>query len=264
MLIDFHTHAFPDNLANGAISGLAKTSGYIPSTDGTIKNTIEKFDQWGVDIGVVQNIAVSPKSEKKVNDFAISSNDLRRIVAFGSVHPNSPDGVNELHRLKENGIKGIKLHPEYQGFNIDDDVAYHIYSTCSKLGLIVLFHAGWDVAYPDSRRAYPERSARVLDKFPDMKVVLAHFGANRAADETVKYLVGSNAYFDISLVQDFLTPDECADICKRHGTDKILFGTDCPWGDALKTNDFLEKMPLTDDEKEQIRYKNALKLLDME
>ncbi len=260
MLIDFHTHAFPDRLAEGAISGLAKASGYIPETNGTISGTIEVFDKWGVDMGVVQNIAVSPKSERKVNDFAIESNG-GRIVAFGSVHPLSENAVSELHRLCENGIKGIKLHPEYQGFNIDDEVAYPIYKTASELGLIVMFHAGWDVAYPESRRAYPERSARVLEKFPDMKVVLAHFGANRAKDETNIFLVGKNVYFDISLVQDFLTPAECADICLRHGIDKILFGTDCPWGNAVKTEEFLRKMPLSNEDKDKIRYKNALRLL---
>jgi len=263
MLIDFHTHAFPDKLAPGAIDGLAKSSGYIPETDGTISGLIAKMDAWGVDMSVVANIAVTPRSEKKVNDFAIETNDLKRIAAFGSVHPASEQAISELHRLKEAGIKGIKLHPEYQNFDIDDKAAYPIYQTCQELGLIILFHAGWDVAYVDSRRAYPDKSLAVLRDFPELKIVLGHFGANRAIRETEALLCGSHAFFDISLTNEYLTPKEVADVIKKHGPKKILFGTDCPWGNAAKMAAFLAQMPLTDAEKEQIRWKNAAGLLGL-
>ena len=263
MRIDFHTHAFPDKLAPSAIDGLAKASGYRPETDGTVRGLIAKMDEWGVDLAVVANIAVTPRSEQKVNDFAIETNDMHRIAAFGSVHPASEHAIAELHRLKAAGIRGIKLHPEYQGFDIDDKAAYPIYEACNNLGLVVLFHAGWDVAYVSSRRAYPDKAISVIRDFPDLKIVLGHFGANRAIEETKALLVGTHAYFDLSLTNEYLTPDEVAAVIRAHGTDKILFGTDCPWGNPTVMEAFLTEMPLSDVEKEQIRYRNAAALLGL-
>jgi len=261
MLIDFHTHAFPDKLAHGAIDGLAKASGYVPETDGTIAGLLAKMDAWGVDLSVVANIAVTPRSEQKVNDFAIATNDMHRIAALGSVHPASAHAISEIHRLKEAGIRGIKLHPEYQEFDIDDKAAYPIYETCEQLGLFILFHAGWDVAYPESRRAYPDRAIRVIRDFPHLKLILAHFGANHAADEVFSTLVGTHAYFDISLVYELLTPETVETIIRAHGADKILFGTDCPWGNPAKVQAILAATTLTDVQKEQICWKNAASLL---
>ena len=262
MRIDFHTHVFPPKLAVGAIDKLAKESGYIPETNGTIEGLLAKMDIWGVDTAVTANIAVTPHSEKKVNDFAIATNDLQRIVAFGSVHPASEQAICELHRLKEAGIKGIKLHPEYQQFDIDDPIAYPIYETCQSLGLVTLFHAGFDVAYPDSRRAYPDRAANIIRDFPDLKIVLAHFGANHGAGEVRETLVGKNVYFDISLLyEQGLTPVEAETMIRTHGADKILMATDCPWGSIPKVEAFLAETDLTQDELFQIRYGNAKRLL---
>lgn len=264
MRIDFHTHVFPPKLAAGAIDHLAKASGYLPETDGTIEGLLAKMDAWGVDTAVTANIAVTPRSEKKVNDFAIATNDLKRIVAFGSVHPASENAISELYRLKAAGIRGIKLHPEYQEFDIDDPTAYPIYETCQSLGLVILFHAGFDVAYPNSRKSYPDRAANVIREFPALNIVLAHFGANRGTEEVHKTLIGQHVYFDCSLIyEQGLTPAEAENMIRAHGVDKILLATDCPWGSIPKAEAFLSEMNLTQSELTQIRYGNAKRLLDI-
>ena len=117
MIIDFHTHAFPEQIAHKAMETLSHASGGLkPQTDGTISSLKEEMKRDGVDISVVHSIATNPKQQKNVNDFAISVNKEPNLYAFGSVHPHSPDALEELERIKEAGIKGVKLHPDFQKF----------------------------------------------------------------------------------------------------------------------------------------------------
>ena len=113
MIIDFHTHCFPDKIAAKAIEILRKRSGITrPFHDGTVNGLLSLQKNDGVDYSVVLNIATNPSQQKNVNDFAISLKNVEGIIPFGSVHPDSPDALDELERLALNGIKGVKLHPD--------------------------------------------------------------------------------------------------------------------------------------------------------
>ena len=122
MIIDFHVHTFPDKIAPKAVGKLAVISGITPFTDGTVGDTIAKMDVIGIDVSVCLNIATRPGQERTINDTAarLFTESGGRLVGFGSVHPDSPDAVEELSRCKEIGLKGIKLHPDYEGFMVDD------------------------------------------------------------------------------------------------------------------------------------------------
>lgn len=177
MVIDFHTHAFPDKLALRALSSLAeKAGGLTYYTDGTIADTDEKMKQWGVDKRVMLSIATNAKQQHNVNSFAIENNN-DHIIAFGSVHPDAPDALDEIDRIKNAGLLGIKFHPEYQQFLIDDPKMFPLYDKCRALGLVMSFHAGRDLGFPDTLMAPPQRSRRVIDNFPGAKIVLAHMAA---------------------------------------------------------------------------------------
>ena len=146
MIIDFHTHCFPDKIASKAMEQLRMRSGIVrPFHDGSAAGLLELQRNDGVDYSVVLNIATNPKQQRNVNDFAISLKEVDGLVPFGSVHYDSPDALDELERLKENGIKGVKLHPDYQGFFVDDDKMLPIYEKIGKLGLITVFHSGYDI-----------------------------------------------------------------------------------------------------------------------
>jgi predicted TIM-barrel fold metal-dependent hydrolase len=121
-MIDFHTHIFPEHLADKAVNNIAMTSGNLfVYSAGTKDGLIKSMNEYNVDISVVVNIATNEHQMHKVNDFAISVNGyMGRLVSFGSVYPGSDSAVSEIYRLKENGIKGIKLHPEYQNFYADE------------------------------------------------------------------------------------------------------------------------------------------------
>ena len=145
MLIDFHTHAFPPKLAGRAVAQLSRSAGGLePQTDGTLESLKAVMDADGVDLSVVLTIATNPGQMHKVNDYAFEMDRDDRIVAFGSVHPDAPDALEELERIKAAGLKGVKLHPEYQGFYADEERMRPIYRKISQLGLITLFHAGED------------------------------------------------------------------------------------------------------------------------
>ena len=137
MLIDFHTHAFPQKIAQRAINTLSHASGGLqPQTDGTLASLKEQMRLDGVDISVVQSIATNPTQQSNVNSFAIEINQDDAIIAFGSVHPDAPDALDELERIKDAGIKGVKFHPDYQHFYVDDEKMISIYKKISSLGLI--------------------------------------------------------------------------------------------------------------------------------
>ena len=143
MLIDSHIHVFPDALAPKVIPKLAAISGYDNQTDGTLASTLEKMREWGVDKGVFFSIATKPSQQKSINDFCASiASDT--VIPFGSVHPDAPDWEPELERIAALGLKGIKLHPDYQDFDMDEPRVLPIFQKARDLGLCVAVHAGLD------------------------------------------------------------------------------------------------------------------------
>ena len=164
MLIDFHTHCFPDKIAPKAIEKLSFTSGGLtPYTDGTVSGLKDSMKKGGVDASVVLNIATNAHQQHSVNDFAASINDNKTIFSFGSVFPFSEDAFDELERIKELRLKGVKLHPDYQGFNVDDIRLKPLYKKISELGLITVFHAGFDYGFAPPYGATPDKMARALE-----------------------------------------------------------------------------------------------------
>ena len=148
MLIDFHTHAFPEVISKKAIDKLAYLSGGLaPQTVGTVSSLKQEMKKDGVDISVVLSIATNPNQQINVNNFAKKINDEKHIFAFGSVHPDAENVFEELERIKDMGLKGVKFHPEYQNFYVDDEKMKPIYKKISSLGLITVFHSGYDYGY---------------------------------------------------------------------------------------------------------------------
>ncbi|MCL2670312.1 MAG: amidohydrolase, partial [Syntrophaceae bacterium] len=140
-MIDFHVHAFPDSLAPRAMSALTDHGGADPCSDGTIADLERILERSGVDYGVLLSIATNGSQMRNVNDFAISQNGGGRVIAFGSVYPFAAGALEELDRIAGAGLKGIKLHPDYQDFFVDDERLFPLYEKVSELGLILVFHA---------------------------------------------------------------------------------------------------------------------------
>lgn len=264
MIIDFHVHAFPDALAAKALPLLSKCSGGVkPNYDATISGLESYLAKNNVDYAVVLNIATNPHQEKKVNDFAISLLEKKNIIPFGSVHPDSPNALSELERLAKAGIRGIKLHPDYQHFFVDDEKMFPIYKKIAELGFITVFHAGVDIGYPKPVHCTPERLLRVLDLIDDAPVVAAHFGGWLLWDSVLEDLCGTKVYLDTAFSSGKMPPDYAKELIKAHDADKVLLGSDMPWSDTLDEVRFVQSLDLSAEDEEKILSNNAKRLLNI-
>lgn len=263
MLIDFHTHAFPERIAARAVAGLSHGSGgMVPQTDGTLNCLKQQMDADGVDLSVVLSIATNPRQQTNVNNFAIESNAGPRFIAFGSVHPDAPDALEELEQLAAAGIKGVKFHPEYQCFYVDEERMKPIYKKISQLGLITVFHAGHDIGFAPPYHCMPQQLLGAL-KLLDVPVIAAHWGGYGAGLEVMDKLCGENLFFDTSMGYGCIPRPIAQAIIDKHGPDHILFGSDMPWHRPQWELRLLNSLDLSDSDREKILFRNAMKLLDL-
>lgn len=260
MIIDFHTHMFPDKIAKGTIDFLAGVCKMTPYTDGTYEGLKKETLASGVDISVALPIVTKPKQFQSINAFAANYQEAP-IVSFGSVHPESEDYKEQLHHIKNLGLKGIKLHPDYQEVYFNDIRYKRIVACASELDLIISVHAGMDPKCPDDIHCTPKMSAEVIKEVQPPKLVLAHMGGNQQWDEVEEYLVGKDVYFDTGVVLDKMSQDQFLRIVRTHGADKILFATDSPWSGQKEFIQILKEMPLDEEVREAIFCRNACRLL---
>ena len=275
MRIDFHTHAFPDRIAAGALEQLvSNTLAYrdiygpvSPHTDATTAGLLASSRQAGLDISLVLPIATSPKPSSTINDFAARVDQTPGLRSFGSVHPRNPQWEAELRRVKELGLRGIKLHPEYQGVFADDPEVMAVVQAAGELGLWVLFHAGADIGMPPPIHCTPQRVVRLRKAVPHAKIILAHLGGYRLWQDVLELLPEMDVYVDTS----FCIPNEreqhplFARLIRAVGVERVLFGTDSPWADQKEaveaTLAFLDDHGFSADERAAIMGGNGARLL---
>ncbi len=263
MLIDFHTHAFPERIAGMALDKLSFASGGLtPHTNGTLFDLKRLMSEQRVTKAVVLNIATNAEQQPRVNDFAASINDGESIFAFGSVFPHSPDALWELERIKSLGLKGVKFHPEYQNFEVDSEKMKPIYKKIGELGLITIFHAGQDFGFPPPYRATPQKLEKALSWFQS-PVIAAHYGGIGFAPEVLEHLLGKDIYIDTSFGYSLIPKYYAQQIIDRHGADKIIFGSDCPWHTPEMELRLLDTLEISHADFEKITHKNAEKLLNI-
>ncbi len=264
MVIDFHTHAFPDAIAERAIAGLVKSSGGIfpPCSDGTVSGLVKKMDDFGVDISVLQPVVTKPSQVESLNRWAKAS-ESDRIIAFGGIHPDTDDYKRDIDYVVSLGIKGLKFHCEYQGFTADEPRMLRIYDYAFEKGLMILHHAGFDPAFKPPFRSSPEMFKNIARQMRGGVLIVAHFGGQGQWDDVEKHLVGENVYLDTSMGQKYYSPEQFVRIAKAHGTDKILFGSDSPWSRAGEEIALIKGSSLSDGDKNSILFLNAKRLLGL-
>ena len=262
MVIDFHTHAFPDAIAERAISGLVKSSGglYPNCADGTVSGLLGNMEKFEVDISVVQPVITKVSQTKTLNEWArgICSDKL---ISFGGIHPDTEDYKADIDFVCSLGLKGLKFHVEYQNFVLDDPKMLRIYDYAFEKGLIVLHHAGFDPAYPPPYRSSPKQFANVAKQMRGGVLVAAHLGGQKQWDEVEEYIVGSDIYLDTSMGFGYYPREQFLRIVRDHGADKILFGSDSPWSRADEEISAIRSLPISDGDKEKILSGNAKRLL---
>jgi hypothetical protein len=261
-VVDVHTHVFPQAVAARAIDALVDDARPRPHYDGTPSGLLAAMDTAGVDVAVLQPVATRASQVESINDFTASiAND--RLVPFGAMHPHFREPEAEIERMAALGLRGIKLHPEFQDFDPDDAQMHRVYRAAAEHGLIILFHAGVDPAY-DTVRGVPTTFKRVLAAHPDLTVILAHLGGFQVWDEVAEHLLGERVYLDTAYTLGHLPLEEARAIMRGHGTDRILFGSDGPWTDVGSELEGLREMGLAADELEAVLWRNAASLLGLE
>ncbi|OQB69287.1 MAG: Amidohydrolase [Spirochaetes bacterium ADurb.Bin133] len=255
-IIDFHTHAFPDFLAEKAVTKLAEHSGeYKPFHMGSIKELLASMDGAGVDKSLVANIATKPEQIASILKW---SGEIRsdRILPLASFYPNNPNWQSDVEAIKKSGFRGIKLHPLYQNFFIDDENLFDIYDRLQTEEIFILFHAGYDIAFGKQDNAAPFRIAKILKEFPRLTIIASHMGSWKDWDNVLALLSGKNLYFDTSFIHE-IEPALRDKILSKHNDEFFLFGSDSPWLSQKQQIDFIDGLNISSDYKEKIFYKNG-------
>lgn len=261
-IIDIHTHAFPDAVAAKAIPALVEEAGGHPVFyDGTVSGLLALMDRTGIDTSVMQPVATKPGQVASINDWsALHASD--RLVPFGAMHPALEDPAAEIARMADLGLRGFKMHPEYQDFAPDERRMDPIYDAALERGMTILFHAGIDIGLP-TLRGTPASFAAVLDRRPGLRLVLAHMGAFRMWEEVAASLAGRDVYFDTAYTLGHLPDDDFVALARAHGAERVLFGSDGPWADPADELDRLRALPFTPEELDGILGGNAERLLGL-
>jgi len=266
-IIDFHTHVFPDDLAPRAVDVLIENATFTGITmknytDATLKGLQESMRKNGIAASITLAIATKPEHVSTIN-VGCAENQHKNIIPFGTLHPQMKNFEVEIDYLVNHKIKGIKMHPEYQYFYIDDRKLYPMYEKLSSSGLIVVFHTGKDPGPFTCDHALPPAIRKLHADFPKLKIVAAHMGGWMLWDDVERELAGVDIFFDTSAVYKLLPPDDFVRLCKKHGCEKVVFGSDSPWYDQGECVEWIMRTSLTDREKEMILETNALRLLDL-
>lgn len=261
MVIDFHAHIYPRKIAEKATQSIKDFYGDAPMRwNGSSEDLLESGSKVGVEKYIVHSTATKPSQVESINDFIKSEIDLHpEFVGFGTIHPEYENFENELKRIKNNSLHGVKIHPDFQKFQADTPAMDNIYEVIASLKMPVLFHAG------DKRFDFsgPKRIRQVIEKHPNLIVIAAHFGGYTQWDEAYEYLAGQKLYFDTSSSLWKLDAAEGDRIIKKHGVDKMVFGSDFPMWDHENEIKKLDLLNLTSSEKEAILYTNAKNLLGL-
>jgi len=259
-LIDIHTHVFPPTLAAQALPDMARRSGLSPVGDGTVEGLLKAMPEGGR--AALAPVATRAGQSASINVWtAQAAREHPQLTAFGALHPHDAEPFKILSELKAQGIKGVKLHPDYQGVNVDDPLMNRIWAALRELDMLALLHCGLDLGYPPPYKARPEQLASVIGRFPGLKLILAHMGGYCMWHGVERHLAGLPVWLDMSFVRRAMPKEQCTALIRRHGASRVLFGSDWPWGSIEGHIEYLQSLGLSREEEEMILFENAAELL---
>jgi len=257
-IFDAHCHIYPESIAQKAVEGIDQFYDHIPFEhyDGTAGTLLQSGREAGISHFLVHSVATVPRQTSSINRF-IASEVNRSDGAFtglGTLHPDSEHLEQDFGELVDLGLKGVKLHPDFQRFEADSVKAMRIYGLCAEAELPVLVHTG-DYRFDYSN---PNRTANILRAFPKLKFVGAHFGGWSMWDEAVRMLSGfDNIVVDASSSFYVLGCEKGRELIRKWGADRVMFGTDYPMWKPEPDIDCLMEMGLAEEEYRRIFWENA-------
>lgn len=265
IVLDFHTHTFPQYMASKAISYLSEKARIKAYTDGTLEGLKSSMKKAKISYSVICNIATKPKQVEAIFSWCNSIKDNEDgIILLPSIFPDMKDRVLWVEKIAKAGYKGIKLHPEYQDFFVDDRNIYELYEAIEEKNMFILFHAGGDLGFYPPFHSCPKRFSRLIKDFPNMKIVLAHMGSYGMYRETEEYILGKDVFIDTSFCLTEMPLEMLKKFFSKHPVERIIFGTDSPWRDQKAYLEHFLSLPfIREEDKEKILYLNAKNLLEL-
>lgn len=262
-VINAHCHIYPEKIADKAVIGIRDFYDLNMSLNGTVDDLINDGEKVGVVHYLVHSVATTPKQVKSINEFIAESVNQHPdlFTGFGTLHPDSDDIQGDFDYLIELGLKGVKLHPDFQQFAMNEERAFKIGEVVDKGNVPMLVHCG-DFRYNYSN---PEHIKAFLDKFPNITFIGAHFAGWSVWEQATEKLAGTpNLYVDLSSSLYDLSPEKAVKLIHAYGSDRVLWGTDYPMWESVSEMEYFNKLDLTETEKSQILFDNAAKLLNIE
>lgn len=273
MIVDVHTHTFPDKIAEQTIRKMEQeifnAHGIVvkAEADGIFQALSRSSIEAGIDISMVAPVATRPQQVEKINALSVKQNEKYKenhVFYMGAIHPDCVNYKEILDDIVAMDLKAIKIHPDYQRTFFDDEKYIRIMDYAANKDLAIITHAGEDIGFPEKIHCSPERILNVLKHIQPEKLILAHLGAWNGWDEVEEKMCGLPVYFDTAIIQreecPHISDAQFIRIVRKHGADRILFGTDSPWFDQQKALNKIKTTGFTNQELELILGKNADKL----
>lgn len=257
-IIDFHTHVYPDAIAQKAAQSICdfyELEG--GGMNGTVSQLLEQGKQVGIEKYVILPVGLKPNHVRHINEFILGETAKHEeFVGYGTVHAAMEDLEEEVEFILRAGLRGIKMHPDTQLFNIDDERLFPMYDRMQGL-LPVMLHMG------DKRYSYshPARLRRVMKLFPKLQVIAAHFGGYSVYDEAYENLHDMNCMMDVSSSLMFMSGEEAVRRIRAYGAERLLYGTDFPLWNPVEEVKRFQALKLTEREFDLISHENAERVL---
>lgn len=259
-MIDIHTHIYPPAIAKKAAASVRDFYKLGTDTmDGTAETLLKRGAEAGIDRFVVLPVAIHPDKTRHINDFILGEvASHSQFAGFGTIHAGQECVADEVCYIMDNGLKGVKMHPDTQGFAIDDLRLFPAYEEAEGK-IPVMLHMG-DTRYNYS---HPIRLRRILDLFPRLEVIAAHFGGYSMYETAYDLLHDKSCIFDVSSSLMLMEDGQAEKYINAYGAERMAFGSDYPLWDPTKEVESFFKLKLTDDQFEQIAYKTAERFLKL-
>ncbi len=258
--IDFHTHIFPDHVADRAVESLRQVYQAEPEGPPTVAGLTAAMEEAGVERAVICPVATRPEQVKSINRWVVGL-DRSRFIPLGAMHPQFDQQEEELAFLRDHGVVGVKLQPHFQGFNLDDAAALRMMERLEDM--VIVIHAGQEIRPIPQVPTTPRRLRRLHERFPTHRLVLAHLGGFRMWNEVEAYLVGQQVYMDLAFTFGHLDDAAIKRLISRHGAGRILFASDYPWQRPAVARAGLERLDLPPQQEQMILSGNAVQLLGL-
>ena len=266
-VIDAHVHLYPDKIAGKVTASLGAKFGNAPSFVATVEGCRSRDASAGVALSINLPVATAPGQVPHTNAWAHAVNESERahpsgpsVLSLASLHPDCVDKSALVAQIAAAGFSGIKFHPEYQQFRFNDPKMEEIWAAMAECGLVAYLHAGGERVFKPPYHSTPREIADLQRRFPSLAIVAAHLGGFGMWDESEAVLCGSTVNLDLSHTFGWMDEAQILRMIRKHGANRILFGTDAPWQDPGTVLQAFLRLPLTQEEQGDILAGNAMRL----